>query len=158
MLIPEGGNLNNYNRAGVYLCANAGIAAGLTNCPFTTGSFVLVVRYVESTSSFVQWLIGLCATASYIWYVRNCVNGTYCTWRGLSDTQHTHGNITADGKIGTTANLPIFTGTGGKMEAVSAANARVKLGMSLDNLTNVHICDSIPTSYTDGHWYLVRSE
>lgn len=158
VLIPEGGNLNNYNQAGVYTCANAGIAAGLSNCPFTTGSFVLVVRYVESSSSFVQWLIGLCESAKYIWYVRNCVNGKYCAWRGLSDTAHTHGNITADGKIGTAANLPIFTGTGGTLTAVSAETARTRLGLTLDNLTNVHICDSTPTSFTDGHWYLVRSE
>lgn len=154
--IPEGGNLNNYTQAGVYLCENAGIAASLSNCPFKTGSFVLVVRYVESSSSYVQWLIGLCETASYIWYVRNCINGVYCQWRGLSDTQHTHGNITSDGKIGVTGDLPVFTGSGGVMQTVSADVARTKLGMSLDNLTNVHICASAPTSVVNGHWYLVK--
>lgn len=154
--IPEGGNLDNYNQAGVYMCENAGIAASLSNCPFSTGSFVLVVRYVESTSSYVQWLIGLCESASYIWHVRNCINGVYCQWRGLSDTMHTHGKLTADGKIGTTANLAVFTGSGGAVEAVSASSARFKLGMTLDNLTNIHICDSAPTSVTNGHWYLVK--
>lgn len=88
--IPEGANLNNYNKAGVYTCPSAGIASSLNNCPFTTGSFVLVVRYVESTSSYVQWLIGLCETATYIWYVRNCVNGTFCAWRSICDSNHSH--------------------------------------------------------------------
>ena len=32
---------------------------------------------------------------------------------------HTHGNITNDGKIGTTANLPLITGTGGAVQAGS---------------------------------------
>jgi hypothetical protein len=155
VLIPEGSNLDNYNQAGVYTCENAGIAAGLGNCPFTTGSFVLVVRYVESTSSFVQWLIGLCETATYIWYVRNCVNGTYCQWRGLCDTVHTHGNITSDGKVGTIEGLALFTGSGGIVEAVTASEARSRLDMTLDNLTNVHICASTPSDITDGHWYLV---
>lgn len=156
--IPEGGNLNSYNQAGVYTCENAGIAASLSNCPFETGSFALVVRYVESSSNYVQWLIGLCESAEYIWYVRNCINGVYCQWRGFSDTEHGHGNITADGKIGTAANLPIFTGSGGKMEAVTAEAARNKLDMTLDNLTNVHICDTAPSTFTEGHWYLVRGE
>lgn len=88
--IPEGANLNNYDKAGVYTCQSAGIASSLVNCPFTTGSFVLVVRYVESTSSYVQWIIGLCETASTIWYIRNVVNGEFCQWRGLSDSNHSH--------------------------------------------------------------------
>jgi len=32
-------------------------------------------------------------------------------------TSHTHGNLTNDGKIGTTANLPVKTGTSGVLEA-----------------------------------------
>lgn len=156
--IPEGANLNNYNTPGVYTCANAGIADGLVNCPFTTGSFVLVVRAVENSSNYVQWLIGLCETAAHIWYVRNCVNGRYCQWRGLSDSAHTHGKITADGRIGTTADLPLFTTTGGAVTTMSAAAARNRLGFTLNNLTNVHICDTAPSSVINGHWYLVKEE
>lgn len=154
--IPSGSNLNNYTTAGVYTCESAGLAETLGNCPFTSGSFVLVVRYAESTSSFIQWIIGCCATAAQVWYVRNCVNGTFGSWRAMCDSLHTHGNITSDGKIGTTANLPIFTGTGGKAEAVTPEQARAKLGLTLDNLTNVHICASTPSDFTDGHWYLVK--
>lgn len=156
--IPEGGNLDSYDQAGVYTCPSASVAAGLSNCPFTTGSFVLVVRQAESSSSYVQWLIGLCETAEYIWYIRNCVNGTYCQWRGLSDKTHTHGNITADGKVGTTAGLLLATGADGAVTAITVEETRSLLDMTLDNLTNVHICASTPTSHTDGHWYLVPEE
>lgn len=155
-VIPANTNLNNYTSAGVYTCESAGLAATLGNCPFTSSSFVLVVRYAESTSSCIQWIIGCCTSATSVWYVRNCVNGTFGSWRAVCDSMHTHGNITADGKIGTTANLPIFTGSGGKMEAVTAATARSRLGLSLDNLTNVHICASTPSDITNGHWYLVK--
>lgn len=154
--IPESSNLNNYTQAGVYTCASAGLAETLGNCPFTSGSFVLVVRYAESISSCIQWIIGCCTSASYVWYVRNCVNGTFGSWRAVCDTNHVHGNITSAGKIGTTANLPVFTGSGGVVQAVSAATARANLGLTLDNLTNVHVCDSTPESITDGHWYLVK--
>lgn len=154
--IPDSANLNNYTTAGVYACESAGIAATLGNCPFTTSSFVLVVRYAESVSSCVQWLIGCCTSAQYVWYVRNCVNGTFGAWRALCDTEHTHGAITSDGRIGTTSNLPVFTGSGGKLSATTAADARSKLGLTLDNLTNVHICASTPSSFTNGHWYLVK--
>lgn len=154
--IPEGGNLNSYTQAGVYACESGGLAATLSNCPFTTNSFVLIVRYAESTSSCIQWLIGCCTSAPYVWYVRNNVNGTFGSWRALCDSTHAHGNITTDGKIGESANLPVFTGAGGAVTAIDAATARAHLGMSMDNLTNVHVCATAPSSFTDGHWYLVK--
>ena len=154
--IGEGANLNSFTQAGVYSCASSGIAASLSNCPFTSNSFVLIVRYSESTSSFIQWLIGCCTSAQYVWYVRNNVNGTFGSWRAICDSKHTHGNLTSDGKIGTTENLPVFTGSGGAVTALDPAAARENLGMTLDNLTNVHICASTPSTFTDGHWYLVR--
>ena len=43
---------------------------------------------------------------------------------GAAQTSHTHGNITSDGKVGTTANKILATGTGGAVTAVSADNAR----------------------------------
>lgn len=153
--IPEGANLNNYNKAGVYTCQSAGIASSLSNCPFETGSFVLVVRYVESTSSYVQWIIGLCETAKYIWYVRNCVNGNYCSWRSICDSEHTHGYITSDGRVGYTAGNFLITGDNGQVRSVNAEGARNLMDMELNDLTNVEICASKPTSFTDGHWYLV---
>lgn len=154
--IGEGANLNSYTQAGVYSCASAGIAATLGNCPFTSSSFVMIVRYAESTSSFIQWIIGCCTSASYVWYVRNNVNGTFGSWRAICDSSHAHGNITSDGRIGASANLPIFTGSGGVLQAVDPATARSNLGMTMDNLTNVHICATAPSTFTDGHWYLVK--
>lgn len=41
-----------------------------------------------------------------------------------SVTSHVHGNITNDGSIGTTANLPVKTGDGGVLEMASAADFR----------------------------------
>ena len=71
---------------------------------------------------------------------RNCYSGLAANWRlldgaigtvaahttaiaGKADISHTHGNITNDGKVGTTANLPLITGTGGAVQAGSFGNA-----------------------------------
>lgn len=40
---------------------------------------------------------------------------------GIAAESHTHGNITAEGKIGTAAGLVVMTGTGGKLEAKNKA-------------------------------------
>ena len=44
-----------------------------------------------------------------------------------SVTSHVHGNITNDGRIGTTENLPVFTGEGGVLETASAADFRAAI-------------------------------
>ena len=60
---------------------------------------------------------------------------------GAAQTSHTHGNITSDGKVGTTANKILATGTGGAVTAVSAddarsyINAQKKLTASTTDLT-----------------------
>ena len=41
----------------------------------------------------------------------------------FTPSSHTHGNLTNDGKIGTTANVPLITGTGGVVQAGSFGNA-----------------------------------
>ena len=58
---------------------------------------------------------------------RNCYAGLASNWQILNTAVgniaekaplvHTHGNITNDGKVGTTANLPLITGTGGAITA-----------------------------------------
>ena len=40
----------------------------------------------------------------------------------FTPSSHTHGNITNDGKVGTTANKPLITGTGGVVQAGSFGN------------------------------------
>ena len=46
---------------------------------------------------------------------------------GAAPTAHEHGNITSGGAIGSTADQAVMTGTGGKLVAVTPANARTKL-------------------------------
>lgn len=63
---------------------------------------------------------------------RNCYSGLASNWNlldtaigdtaGKASATHTHGNITNDGKVGTTANLPLITGTGGVVQAGSFGN------------------------------------
>lgn len=156
--IPSAANLNSYKAAGVYICPSATVAATLSNCPFTTGSFVLVVRYVESTSSYVQWIIGLCETAAHVWYIRNCVNGVFCKWRALCDTEHSHGHITGDGRVGSMGGQVLITTENGYVGAVSPFTVFTMMSPYLEDLTNVVVCDSKPTSYEPGNWYLIPDE
>lgn len=63
---------------------------------------------------------------------RNCYSGLASNWNlldtaigdiaGKASATHTHGNITDDGKVGTTANKPLITGTGGVVQAGSFGN------------------------------------
>ena len=65
---------------------------------------------------------------------RNCYSGLASNWRlldgaigtvaahttaiaGKADISHSHGNISNDGKVGTAANKPLITGTGGAVQA-----------------------------------------
>ena len=41
----------------------------------------------------------------------------------FTPSSHIHGNITNDGKVGTTANIPLITGTGGAVQAGSFGNS-----------------------------------
>ena len=45
----------------------------------------------------------------------------------FTPASHAHGNINNDGKIGTTANLPVFTGDSGTLETKDATSARTAL-------------------------------
>ena len=45
-----------------------------------------------------------------------------------SVNSHVHGNISNDGRIGTTADLPVFTGEGGVLGTKSADDARTAIG------------------------------
>ena len=70
---------------------------------------------------------------------RNCYSGLAANWQildgsvgtiaahtaalsGKAPLVHTHGNITNDGKVGTAANKPLITGTGGVIQAGSFGN------------------------------------
>ncbi len=47
----------------------------------------------------------------------------------LATSEHVHGNITKDGEIGSTADLPVFTTTGGELATRSASDALAALGI-----------------------------
>ena len=56
-------------------------------------------------------------------------SATSVPWSGVTGkpsdytpSSHAHGNVTNDGKLGTTANLPLITGTGGVVQAGSFGN------------------------------------
>ena len=83
-----------------------------------------------------------------------------------SVSTHEHGSITNDGKIGSTANLAVFTGTNGVLETKSATDARTALGaaaatdipensdftlagLSEKSYTNLTDKPSIPTATSD---------
>lgn len=53
--------------------------------------------------------------------------------------------------------LPTVSIAKGGTGATTAAAARSALGITLDNLTNVHISTTTPTSLTEGHWYIVKA-
>ena len=56
----------------------------------------------------------------------NTTLGSYTT--NATFNAHTHGNITNDGKIGSTANRPLFTDTGGAITTKSASEALTAIG------------------------------
>ena len=57
-------------------------------------------------------------------------------------SSHTHGNITNDGKVGTTANLPLVTTTGGAVTAGSVTSPIVMNGTAIEHATSGVTVDS----------------
>jgi hypothetical protein len=84
-------------------------------------------------------------------------SGTACQGNDarLSDARtplsHTHGNLTNDGKVGTTANLPLKTGTNGVVEAGSFGTAAGSFcegndaRLSDDRDPNLHAASHLPS-------------
>jgi hypothetical protein len=56
------------------------------------------------------------------------VKTAYDLANGKAAAAHSHGNLTSDGKIGSAANLPVFTGTGGIVGTKSVDDALKALG------------------------------
>lgn len=65
--IPSNANLNNYVETGLYRCASETIAKTLLNRPIDT-TFIMEVRYHESTSSRLQIIYQTNGQAQYIRY------------------------------------------------------------------------------------------
>jgi hypothetical protein len=69
---------------------------------------------------------------------------------GAAAASHTHGNLTNDGKVGTTANLPLRTGTNGVVEAGAFGTAAASFcegndaRLSDDRDPNLHAASHLP--------------
>lgn len=59
----------------------------------------------------------------------NNPHGVTAAQIGAAQEIHTHGSITVDGKLGSTANLPVFTSTSGVLATKTVAAARSTLGL-----------------------------
>ena len=82
--IPNGSDLDSYATAGNYYVVNASTAASLSNTPYTTGLFRLIVSEITGTSR-VQ-IILTANTAEKIMYYRSSTNSgsTWSGWRLIS--------------------------------------------------------------------------
>ena len=143
-------DLDNYISAGVYSCATPSVAVTVANNPWTTGTFTLIVRYIESSNTLLQWLVGVCQNKSEGcgWYFRARVNGVFFPWQAVntgangfevdSETQdHTlNANLSVNGTI----------------------NARQVIGARFEDLRDVIVCDEMPTSVIAGNWYAVKGK
>lgn len=156
--VTANADLDNYTTAGVYSCATVSVSATVANNPWTTGTFTLVVRYIESDGTLLQWLIGCCADqdSGCGWFFRARINGTFYGWQAVN-TQ-TEFDVTGETLLHTDAT--------GKPTASNALNADVTIngtvtaqkvdGAKFADLRDVVICDTIPETVTVGKWYAVK--
>ena len=71
---------------------------------------------------------------------------------GYSTTSHTHGNITKDGKVGTTANKPLITTTGGAITTGSFGSSTSTSATEFVACNDSRLTNSrTPTSHTHGN-------
>ena len=80
--IPSGSDLNSYTTAGNYRAENSAIAASVTNSPFTSGGFNLMVakpytRTADAASNVKQFLMPSGEPSRF--FVRVC-NADLVTW------------------------------------------------------------------------------
>lgn len=61
-------------------------------------------------------------TDTELGYLSGVTSSVQTQLNGKAASNHVHGNITNDGKVGTTANKPLITGTGGVVQAGSFGN------------------------------------
>ena len=62
-------------------------------------------------------------TDTELGYLSGVTSSVQTQLNGKAASNHVHGNITNDGKVGTTADKPLITGTGGVVQAGSFGNA-----------------------------------
>lgn len=62
------------------------------------------------------------------------VTNLQTTLDGKASSTHSHGNISNTGTVGTTANLPLITGTGGIVQTTTAANLKSLLSITKSDI------------------------
>ena len=104
------------NQAARYALTADDVQLGDTVQQLDTGVMYVVTdeTKLDSADGYTEYTAG--AAASVPW---SGVTGKPSSYTPAS---HSHGNITNDGKMGTTANLPLITGTGGAVQAGSFGN------------------------------------
>ena len=142
-----------YLTNGFYYCGSnsnaAHITCGSDPLPSANSAFYLLVENMGN--GYAKQTYTNYTSGRTLIRVRTAGDNTWKEWQELSKTTHTHGSITADGKIGSTANKPVITTTSGKLTTGSfgtAANtfcqgndsrlsdARAPLSHSHGNITN----------------------
>ena len=137
--IPASSDLNTYQTAGFYYCPANATAATLSNCPTTSAFSLLVEKHAGVKQTLTIYLTNNIST-----WIRNKYSTTWGTWYQIlnatgkavdadkldgndstyfSTATHVHGNISNAGLIGTTANLPLITGTAGIVQTSSFGNS-----------------------------------
>lgn len=124
-------DLNDYNtQAGFYYFYNSTTINRVGNIPSDLGNnaFYLIVErynnsYVKQTLTRYNdgkiWVRIKNNTNWNAWQELSVVGHTH-TKSNITDFSHSHGDLTNDGKIGSTSGYIVTTGTGGKLQAVSS--------------------------------------
>ena len=105
------------NQAARYALTTDDVQLGDTVQQLDTGVMYVVTdeTKLDSADGYTEFTAG--SATSVPW---SGVTGKPSTF---TPSSHTHGNITNDGKVGTTANIPLITGTGGAVQAGSFGNS-----------------------------------
>ena len=98
-------------------------------------------------------------TSTELGYVSGVTSAIQTQLNGKSASNHVHGNITNDGKVGTTANKPLITGTGGVVQAGSFGNAAntfcegndARLSDARTPVAHTHLTSDVTDLLSDTH-------
>lgn len=154
-------DLDSYTKAGVYSCITRSVAATIVNNPWTTGTFSLIVRYIESSDTLLQWLVGCCVDqeGGCGWFFRARIGGTFFPWQEVN---------TGKNEFDVSAPTLVHTDNEGKMVASNTLDADLTVNGTIDaqkvigahfaDLNDVIVCDEMPTSVVAGKWYAVKGK
>lgn len=152
-------DLDSYTTAGVYSCATPSIAATVANNPWTTGTFTLIVRYIESSNTLIQWVVGCCENqpGGCGWFFRARVNGTFFPWQTVN-TGKTTFDVAGETLAHTDASGALVASNtlNADLTINGTVNTQRVIGAHFADLRDVIVCDEMPTSVVAGNWYAVK--